>query len=41
MEFSSHSVVSGPRKQTEFYNYNNHKTVYYGSEKLRSLGLKI
>ena len=40
-KFPSHSVVRGPRNQTEFYNYNNPKTVYYGSETLRSLGPKI
>ena len=40
-EIASHSVVSGLRNQTDFYNYNNPKTVYYGSETLRSLGPKI
>ena len=40
-EIPSNSVVSSLRNQTEFYNYNNPKTVYYGSETLRSLGPKI
>ena len=34
-------VVNGLRHQSEFYNYHNPKTVYYGSETLRSLGPKI
>ena len=40
-EIASHSVVSGLRNQTDFYNYNNPKTVHYGSETLRSLGPKL
>ena len=40
-EFSSHNVVSGLRNQTEFYNNNKPKTVYCGTETLRSLGHKI
>ena len=40
-EIASHSIVSGLRNQTDVYNYNNPKTVYYGSETLRSLGPKI
>ena len=39
-ESASHSVVRGLRNQTDFYNYNNPNTVYYGSETLRSLGPK-
>ena len=31
-------VVRSLRSQTEFYNYKNPKTVYYGTETLRSLG---
>ena len=33
-------VVRSLRHQTEFYNYKNPKTVYYGTETLRSLGPK-
>ena len=40
-KIASHSAVSGLRNQTDFYNYNNPKTVYYGSETLRSLGPEI
>ena len=35
------AVVRGLRSQTDFYNYNNPKTVYYGTETLRSLGPKV
>ena len=34
-------VVCSLRSQTEFYNYKNPKTIYYGTETLRSLGPKI
>ena len=34
-------VVRSLRSQTEFYNYKTPKTVYYGTETLRSLGPKI
>ena len=34
-------VVRSLRSQTEFYNYKNPKTVYCGTETLRSLGPKI
>ena len=35
------SVVLGIRGQTDFYNYNNPKSVYNGLETLRTLGPKI
>ena len=34
-------VVSGLRSQSYFYNYNNPRTVFYGTETLRHLGAKI
>ena len=34
-------VVRSLRSPTEFYNYTNPKTVYYGTETLLSLGPKI
>ena len=37
----SNSVVNGLRHQSEFYNSHNPKTVYYGTETLKSLGPKI
>ena len=35
------SVVSGLRSQSYYYNYNNPRTVVYGTETLRHLGAKI
>ena len=37
----SNSVVTGLRHNSEFYNPHNPKTVYYGTETLRSLGPKV
>ena len=37
----SYSVVNGLRHQFEFYNTHNPKTVYCGTETLKSLGPKI
>ena len=38
---SKESVVCVLRSQSEFYNYNNPRTVLYGSETIRCLGPKI
>ena len=38
---SKESVVCALRSQSEFYNYNNPRTVLYGTETIRCLGPKI
>ena len=38
---SKESVVCALRSQSEFYNYNNPRTVLYGAETVRCLGPKI
>ena len=40
-EIPNHSVIGGLRYQSEFYNYDNPKSLHYGLETLRSFGPKI
>ena len=40
-DISIDSVISGLRSQTDFYNYNNPKTVKNGLQSLRNLGPQI
>ena len=40
-DIPENSLVANLRSQTNFYNYHNPKSVRFGTETLRALGLKI